>query len=138
MTSSGDASGGVTSPVTLSCPIPAGYLIFAAVAAVPEFQPALPRRHGDETIPYRDETILRFPRKCSETAALYWSSQRSAETARQGAQTEARNRGTTMFILDALRRNSRRAAAFGVLALRSTAFSCAATAAPLPLFPFIL
>ena len=43
-----------------------------------------------------------------------------------------------MFILDALRRNSRRAAAFGVLALAATAFSGAATAAPLPLFPFIL
>jgi hypothetical protein len=43
-----------------------------------------------------------------------------------------------MFNLDALKRNSRRAAAFGMLALAATAFSGAATAAPLPLFPFIL
>jgi lipoprotein-anchoring transpeptidase ErfK/SrfK len=43
-----------------------------------------------------------------------------------------------MFNLDALKRNSRRAAAFGALALAATAFSGAATATPLPLFPFIL
>jgi len=47
-----------------------------------------------------------------------------------------------MFNLDALRRNSRRAAAFGALAFGAIGFSCAfsgaATAAPLPLFPFIL
>jgi lipoprotein-anchoring transpeptidase ErfK/SrfK len=43
-----------------------------------------------------------------------------------------------MFNLDALKRNSRRAAAFGALAFVATAFSGAATAAPLPLFPFIL
>jgi len=43
-----------------------------------------------------------------------------------------------MFDLDTLKRNSRRAAAFGALALAATTFSGAATAAPLPLFPFIL
>jgi lipoprotein-anchoring transpeptidase ErfK/SrfK len=43
-----------------------------------------------------------------------------------------------MFNLDALRRNSRRAAAFGAMALAITACSGAATAAPLPLFPFLL
>jgi lipoprotein-anchoring transpeptidase ErfK/SrfK len=43
-----------------------------------------------------------------------------------------------MFNLDALKRNSRRAAAFGALAFAATAFSGAATATPLPLFPFIL
>jgi len=43
-----------------------------------------------------------------------------------------------MFDLDTLKRNSRRAAAFAALALAATTFSGAATAAPLPLFPFIL
>jgi lipoprotein-anchoring transpeptidase ErfK/SrfK len=43
-----------------------------------------------------------------------------------------------MFNLDALKRNSGRAAAFGALAFGAIAFSGAATAAPLQLFPFIL
>jgi len=47
-----------------------------------------------------------------------------------------------MFNLDALKRNSRRAAAFGALAFGAIGFSCAfsgaAMATPLPLFPFIL
>ena len=43
-----------------------------------------------------------------------------------------------MLNLDALRRNSGRAAAFGALAFGALAFSGAATAAPLQLFPFIL
>jgi len=43
-----------------------------------------------------------------------------------------------MFNLDALKRNSRRAAAFGALAFGAIAFSSGASAAPLPLFPFIL
>ena len=42
-----------------------------------------------------------------------------------------------MFNPDALKRNSRRAA-FGALALGAMAFSGAASAAPLQLFPFIL
>jgi lipoprotein-anchoring transpeptidase ErfK/SrfK len=55
---------------------------------------------------------------------------------RQGAQTDLRQ-GTTMFNPDALKRNSRRAA-FGALASVAMAFSGAASAAPLQLFPFIL
>ena len=43
-----------------------------------------------------------------------------------------------MFNLDALKRNSRRAAAFGALAFGAIAFSSGASAAPLPLFPFLL
>jgi lipoprotein-anchoring transpeptidase ErfK/SrfK len=72
--------------------------------------------------------------------------QRSAEMARQAFKKIRTNRprkqGTTMFNLDALKRNTRRAAAFGALAFGAIGFSCAfsgaATAAPLPLFPFIL
>jgi lipoprotein-anchoring transpeptidase ErfK/SrfK len=43
-----------------------------------------------------------------------------------------------MFNLDALKRNSRRAAAFGALAIGAIALSGPAAASPLPLFPFIL
>ncbi len=43
-----------------------------------------------------------------------------------------------MFNPDALKLNSRRAAAFGALAIGAVAFSGAAAAAPLQLFPFIL
>jgi len=43
-----------------------------------------------------------------------------------------------MFNLDALKRNSRRAAALGALAFGAITFAGAAAAAPLPLFPFIL
>lgn len=43
-----------------------------------------------------------------------------------------------MFNLDALKLNSRRAAAFGVLAIGAIAFSGSAVAGPLPLFPFIM
>ena len=43
-----------------------------------------------------------------------------------------------MFNLDALKRNSRRAAAFGALAIGAIALAGSATASPLPLFPFIL
>jgi lipoprotein-anchoring transpeptidase ErfK/SrfK len=43
-----------------------------------------------------------------------------------------------MFHLDALKLNSRRAAAFGAFAIGAIAFSASATATPLPLFPFIM
>jgi lipoprotein-anchoring transpeptidase ErfK/SrfK len=43
-----------------------------------------------------------------------------------------------MFNPDALKRNSRRAAAFGALAIGAIAISGSAAASPLPLFPFIL
>ncbi len=43
-----------------------------------------------------------------------------------------------MFNLDALKLNSRRAAAFGALAIGTVAFSGSAAAAPLQLFPFIM
>jgi lipoprotein-anchoring transpeptidase ErfK/SrfK len=43
-----------------------------------------------------------------------------------------------MFNLDALKLNSRRAAAFGVMAIGAIAFSGSAVAGPLPLFPFIM
>ncbi len=43
-----------------------------------------------------------------------------------------------MFNLDALKLNSRRAAAFGALALGAVAFSGSAAAAPLQLFPFLM
>ena len=43
-----------------------------------------------------------------------------------------------MFNLDAFTRHSRRAAAFGALAVGAIAFTSAAVASPLPLFPFIL
>lgn len=43
-----------------------------------------------------------------------------------------------MFNLDELKLNSRRAAAFGVLAIGAIAFSGSAVAGPLPLFPFIM
>ena len=43
-----------------------------------------------------------------------------------------------MFNLDTLKLNSRRAAAFGVLAIGGLAFSAPAAAAPLQLFPFIM
>ena len=43
-----------------------------------------------------------------------------------------------MFNLDALKLNSRRAAAFGALAIGTMAFSGSAAAAPLPLFPFLM
>jgi len=101
---------------------------------VPGFFP--PPRHIDEIFPYRDETILRFPRKCSETAALYWSS--STERL-NGARTrkQIQKQGTTMLNPNALKRNSRRAA-FGALAFAAMAFPGAASAAPLQLFPFIL
>src|ERR1700676_3044008 len=56
---------------------------------------------------------------------------------RQGAQTDS-NWGRPMFNLDALRLNSRRAAALGALAIGAIAFSGSAAAAPLELFPFIM
>src|SRR5712664_3515451 len=43
-----------------------------------------------------------------------------------------------MFNLDAFKLNSRRAAAFGALAIGGIAFSGAAAATPLQLFPFIM
>ena len=43
-----------------------------------------------------------------------------------------------MFNLEALTRHSRRAAAFAALAIGAVTFTGAATASPLPLFPFIL
>jgi lipoprotein-anchoring transpeptidase ErfK/SrfK len=43
-----------------------------------------------------------------------------------------------MFNLDTFKLNSRRAAAFGALAIGAVAFSGSAAAAPLPLFPFIM
>ena len=43
-----------------------------------------------------------------------------------------------MFNLDALKLNSRCAAAFGALAIGTMAFSGSAAAAPLPLFPFLM
>src|SRR6267154_1649783 len=47
-----------------------------------------------------------------------------------------------MLNLDAFKRNSRRAAAFGALAIGAISFSCAfsgsAAAAPLELFPFVM
>jgi lipoprotein-anchoring transpeptidase ErfK/SrfK len=43
-----------------------------------------------------------------------------------------------MFNLDTLKLNSRRAAAFGALAIGAIAFTGSATAAPLELFPFIM
>jgi len=43
-----------------------------------------------------------------------------------------------MFNLDAFTRHCRRAAAFGALAVGAIAFTSAAVASPLPLFPFIL
>jgi lipoprotein-anchoring transpeptidase ErfK/SrfK len=61
-----------------------------------------------------------------------------APNERQGAQTDFEKRGTTMFDLDALQRNCRRAAAFGALAIGALGFSGSATAAPLQLFPFIM
>src|SRR5712672_3047578 len=48
------------------------------------------------------------------------------------------NRGRPMFNLDALKLNSRRAAAFGAFAIGAIAFSASAAATPLPLFPFIM
>jgi lipoprotein-anchoring transpeptidase ErfK/SrfK len=50
----------------------------------------------------------------------------------------AQKQGTTMFNLDVLKLNSRRAAALGALAVGAIAFSAPATAAPVQLFPFIL
>src|SRR5439155_2696651 len=46
--------------------------------------------------------------------------------------------GRPMFNLDAFTRHCRRAAAFGALAVGAIAFTSAAVASPLPLFPFIL
>ena len=43
-----------------------------------------------------------------------------------------------MLNLDGFKKNSRRAAAFGALAIGAFAFSAAAAASPLPLFPFIM
>ena len=43
-----------------------------------------------------------------------------------------------MFNLDGFKLNSRRAAAFGALAIGAIAFSGSAAAAPLQLFPFIM
>jgi lipoprotein-anchoring transpeptidase ErfK/SrfK len=42
-----------------------------------------------------------------------------------------------MFNLDALKLNSRRAAAFGAMVIGAVAFSASAAASPLPLFPFM-
>ena len=59
-----------------------------------------------------------------------------------GAHKQTWNRGPSMLNLDALKRNSRRAAAFGALAIGAISFSCAfsgsAAAAPLELFPFVM
>ncbi len=43
-----------------------------------------------------------------------------------------------MYNLDGLKLDSRRAAAFGALAIGAVAFSASAAASPLPLFPFIM
>jgi lipoprotein-anchoring transpeptidase ErfK/SrfK len=48
------------------------------------------------------------------------------------------SRGPTVFNLDAFKLNSRWAAAFGVLAIGTMAFSGSAAAAPLQLFPFFM
>jgi lipoprotein-anchoring transpeptidase ErfK/SrfK len=47
------------------------------------------------------------------------------------------DRGRPMFKLDMFRVNSRRGLSFGVLAIGTLALSATASAAPLPLFPFI-
>src|SRR5689334_24819674 len=57
-------------------------------------------------------------------------------TARQTRR--ASQQGVAMFKLDCFRLNSRKAIAFGALAIGTLALSGAAFAAPLPLFPFII
>src|SRR3954466_14065290 len=46
--------------------------------------------------------------------------------------------GRAMFNLDALKLNSRTAAAFAAVGIGAVAFSASAAATPLPLFPFIM
>jgi lipoprotein-anchoring transpeptidase ErfK/SrfK len=61
-----------------------------------------------------------------------------APNACTGDQTGQSNRGRQMVNPRSLKLNFRRAAAFGGLAIGVAAFSGAAAAAPLPLFPFIM
>ena len=51
----------------------------------PEWVEPARQRSLNETIPYRDETILAISCKRPETVDLYWFPQRRAETGAQGA-----------------------------------------------------
>jgi lipoprotein-anchoring transpeptidase ErfK/SrfK len=96
----------------------------------------LPMRRAHETVMKQFITSTK-PFSASDANLLKPLPATHSPTTRRTGAMGSQNRGRAMFNLDALKLNSRRAAALGAMAIGAIAFSASAAASPLPLFPFM-